>query len=278
MRKTVSDIFFVILGSFLFAISINLFVIPNDLGEGGVTGTTVIFYYLFDWAPSITSFILNGLLIVIGYKFLNKTTTIYTIISTISMSVALALTEDWIIQSDELILNSIYAGVLTGIGVGLIFRAGGTCAGSSILAKIIHKYLRWNISYSLLFFDLIVVLASWFIIGTEGLMLTVLMLYISTKVMDYIIEGVTSKRAITIVSNSYQEIAQKVNVEMHRGVTVLTGYGYYTKNQKDILYIIVSKQEITRLRKIIKGIDPNAFITVQDVRNVFGEGFLGIAD
>ena len=109
-------------------------------------------------------------------------------------------------------------------------------------------------------------------------MLTILMLYIGTKVMDYIIEGLSSKRAITIVSNSYQEIAQKVNEEMIRGVTVLTGYGHYTKQKKDILYIIISKQEITRLRKIIKEVDPKAFITVQDVRNVFGEEFLGISD
>lgn len=278
MKKTTLEILAVICGSFLFALSINLFVIPNELGEGGVTGTTIILYYLFGWSPSISSFILNGLLILVGYKFLNKTTTIYTIICTISLSIALDLTEGWTIQSDEIILNCIYAGVLTGIGIGMIIRAGGTSAGTTILAKIAHKYLRWSVSYGLLFFDMIVVLASWFIIGTEGVMLTILMLYISTKVMDYMIEGLSSKRAIMIVSNHYQEIAQKVNAEMYRGVTVLTGYGYYTKQKKDILYIIVGKQEITRLRKIILEVDSKAFITVQDVRNVFGEGFLGISD
>jgi uncharacterized membrane-anchored protein YitT (DUF2179 family) len=278
MKKTTIEILAVILGSFLFALSVNLFVIPNELGEGGVTGTTLILYYLLGWSPSITSFILNGFLILVGYKFLNKTTTIYTIICTISLSIALDLTEGWTIGSDEIILNSIFGGVLTGIGLGMIFRAGGTSAGSAILAKLTHKYLRWSVSYGLLFFDLIVVIASWFIIGTEGMMLTILMLYIATKVMDYMIEGLSSKRAITIVSNHYQEIAQKVNEEMDRGVTVLTGYGYYTKQKKDILYIIVSKQEITRLRKIILEVDSRAFITVQDVRNVFGEGFLGISD
>ncbi|WP_428911612.1 YitT family protein [Niallia sp. Krafla_26] len=278
MKKTFFEILAVIIGSFLFAMSVNVFIIPNELGEGGVTGITIILYYLFGWSPSITSFVLNGMLILVGYKFLNKTTTIYTIICVISLSIALDLTKGWTIQSDELILNSIFAGVLTGIGLGMILRAGGTSAGTTILAKITHKYLRWNVSYGLLFFDLLVVMASWFIIGTEGTMLTVLMLYIATKVMDYMIEGLSSKRAITIVSNNYQGIAEKVNEEMYRGVTVLTGYGYYTKQKKDILYIIVSKQEITRLRKIILEVDPKAFITVQDVRNVFGEGFLGISD
>lgn len=138
--------------------------------------------------------------------------------------------------------------------------------------------MNWNVSYSLLFFDAIVVFASWFIIGTEGLILTILMLYVATKVMNFIIEGMSSKRAVTVISNNYSEIAEKVNNEMDRGVTVLTGYGYYTKKKKDILFIIISKQEITQLRKIIKEVDSGAFITVQDVRDVFGEGFVTLSD
>lgn len=278
IKKTFLEIIMVILGSFIFALAINLFVIPNDFGEGGVTGTTIIFYYLWEWSPALTSLILNGILILIGYKFLNKTTTIYTILCTIFISISLAFTKSWTIDSDEVILNSIFAGVFSGTGLGLIFRAGGTSAGSAILAKLANKYLHWNISYGLLFFDTIVVLASWFIIGTEGLMLTILMLFIATKVMDYIIEGMNSKRNVTIVSTNFNEIAQKVNAEMERGVTVLTGYGYYTKQKKDILYIIINKQEITHLRKIVKEIDPKAFITVQDVRDVFGEGFVEMAE
>ena len=276
MKKTILEIFLVVLGSFLFGFSVNIFVIPNDLGEGGVTGISIILYHLYGWAPSITSFILNGLLIIIGYKFLNKTTTIYTIIAVTCISLSLHLTESWSIDSNQIILNSIFAGVLTGIGLGLIFRAGGTSAGTTILAKITNKYLGWNISYGLLFFDLIVVFSSYFIIGTEGLMLTLVMLYIATKVTDFIIEGLNSKRAVTIISKSYDEIARNVNNEMKSGVTVLSGYGYYTKNKKDILHIIINKQEFTHLRKIVTSVDKDAFVTVHDVRDVFGEGFVDI--
>lgn len=273
MKKTMIEILLIVLGSFLFGMSVNIFVIPNHFGEGGVTGISIILYHLFKWAPSITSFILNGLLIVIGYKFLNKTTTLYTIIAVTCISLSLYLTESWSIDSDQVILNSIFAGILTGLGLGLIFRAGGTSAGTTILAKLANKYLRWNISYGLLFFDLIVVFSSYFIIGTEGLMLTLVMLYIATKVTDYIVEGLHSKRAVTIISKSYDEIAKEVNNKMKRGVTVLTGYGYYTKKQKNILYIIISKQEFTHLRKIVTSVDKNAFVSVHDVRDVFGEGF-----
>lgn len=274
MKKILMEIFLVGLGSFLFGLSVNIFVIPNHFGEGGVTGISIILYHLFGWAPSITSFILNGMLIVIGYKFLNKTTTIYTIIAVTCISLSLYLTESWSIDSDEVILNSIFAGILTGIGLGLIFRAGGTSAGTTILAKVTNKYLGWNISYGLLFFDLIVVFSSYFIIGIEGLMFTLVMLYIATKVTDFIIVGLNSKRAVTIISKSYDEIANEVNNKMKRGVTVLTGYGYYTKTEKNILYIIISKQEFTQLRKIVTAVDKNAFVSVHDVRDVFGEGFI----
>ncbi|WP_121609100.1 YitT family protein [Mesobacillus foraminis] len=274
MKKTLIDIFLIGLGSFLFGLSVNIFVIPNHFGEGGVTGISIILYHLFGWAPSITSFILNGMLIVIGYKFLNKTTTIYTIIAVTCISLSLYLTESWSINSDEVILNSIFAGILTGIGLGLIFRAGGTSAGTTILAKVTNKYLGWNISYGLLFFDLIVVFSSYFIIGIEGLMFTLVMLYIGTKVTDFIIVGLDSKRAVTIISKSFNEIADEVNNKMERGVTVLTGYGYYTKTEKNILYIIINKQEFTQLRKIITAVDKNAFVSVHDVRDVFGEGFI----
>jgi uncharacterized membrane-anchored protein YitT (DUF2179 family) len=278
MKKSLTELLYIVVGSFLFALSINLFVLPSNLGEGGVTGTTVILYYIFHWSPGITSFILNGILILVGYKFLDKTTTLYTIVATIFISVFLELTKSWTVDSNELILNSLAGGVLTGVGIGIIFRAGGTSAGSAILAKLTNKYLNWNVSYSLLFFDAIVVFASWFIIGTKGLILTILMLYVATKVMNFIIEGMSSKRAVTVISNNYSEIAEKVNNEMDRGVTVLTGYGYYTKKKKDILFIIISKQEITQLRKIIKEVDSGAFITVQDVRDVFGEGFVTLSD
>jgi uncharacterized membrane-anchored protein YitT (DUF2179 family) len=273
MKKTIAEIFLIVLGSFLFGLSVNIFVIPNHLGEGGVTGISIILYRLFEWAPSITSFILNGFLMVIGYKFLNKTTTIYTVIAVTCISLSLYLTESWAIDSNQVFLNSIFAGIFTGAGLGFILRAGGTSAGTTILAKMTNKFFGWNISYGLLFFDLIVVFSSYFIIGTEGLMFTIIMLYIATKVTDFIIEGLNTKRAITIISKSYEEIAKSVNEEMNRGVTVLTGYGYYTKNRKNILYIIISKQEFTRLRKIVTSIDKDAFVSVHDVRDVFGEGF-----
>ena len=277
MKKRMVDLLFLIAGSFIFALAVNLFVIPNALGEGGVTGLTIIAYYLFEWSPGLVNLIINSLLLIVGFKFLSKNTTIYTIIAVLFNSLFLHITSDWRIASDEIIVNTIFGGVFAGIGIGLIIRVGGTTAGSTILASITHKYLGWSISYGLLFFDMIVAFSSYFIIGAEKLMLTILMLYIGTKVMEYIIEGFNTKKAVTIISKNPDAIAQQVNEIMDRGVTVYSGHGYYSKEKKEILYIVISSPEVVRLKKIVKVADPDAFVAIHDVRDVFGEGFMEIA-
>ncbi|AIQ26616.1 MULTISPECIES: YitT family protein [Paenibacillus] len=277
MKKRISDIVSIIVGALLFSLAVNLFVIPNEFGEGGVTGLTMITYYLYQWSPGIVSLILNALLLIVGYKFLDKTTTVYTIIAVFFNSLFLILTKNWHIASDELIINAIFGGILSGVGIGMIIRVGGTTAGSTIIARILHKFLDWNVSYALLLVDLVVVFASYFIIGVQSLMFTIVMLYVATKVMDFIIEGVNPKKAVTIVSKEQDKIAEQVNGIMDRGVTVIYGRGYYTKEPKELLYIVISKQEVTMLKKIVRSIDKEAFIAIHDVRDVFGEGFVELA-
>lgn len=277
MKKFTTDFIMIMIGAFLFALAINLFVIPNDLGEGGVTGVTIILYYVMGWSPSLVSFAINAVLLIIGYRFLNRQTTIYTIIAVIFNSVFLYLTESWSIQSDEIMINAIFGGVFVGVGIGLIIRVGGTTAGTTILARIANKFLGWNISYALLFFDLIVALSSYFIIGAEALMLTILMLYIGTKVMEFVIEGVNPQKAVTIISKNPNAIADQVSYKMNRGITVLSGHGYYTKEQKEILYIVINRQEVIKLKNIVKKADSDAFIAVHDVRDVFGKGFIELS-
>lgn len=247
------------------------------MGEGGVTGLAIIAYYLFQWSPGIVNFALNTILLIVGYKFLNKQMIVYTIIAVFFNSLFLHLTETWSIHSDELFVNVIFGGVFAGVGIGLIIRVGGTTAGSTILARLTNKYLGWSISYGLLFFDLLVVFSSFFLIKAEGVMLTIIMLYVGTKVMEFVIEGVNPKKAVTIISNHPVVIADQVNEQLNRGVTVLSGHGYYTKENKEILYIIINKQEVVKLKKIVKQTDEDAFITIHDVRDVFGEGFIHLS-
>ncbi|MFI2857526.1 YitT family protein [Paenibacillus sp. JSM ZJ436] len=277
MKKRLYDMLMLIIGGFLFALAVNVFVIPNDFGEGGVTGISIILYYLLGWSPAVVSILLNGILLLVGYKLLDKTTTVYTIIAVGFNALFLHLTEHWRIASSEPVINAIFAGLLAGVGIGLIIRVGGTTAGTTILARLATKYWDWNVSYALLFFDLIVAAISVFVIGVEKVMFTVVLLYIGTKAMEFIIEGLNPKKAVTIISSHHDRIAVRVMELLDRGVTVLRGYGYYTGQPKDVLYIVISKQEIAMLKKIVRAEDKNAFVSIHDVRDVFGEGFIDIS-
>nr|WP_216855475.1 YitT family protein [Paenibacillus alba] len=267
---------FIAVGALAFALGINVFVIPHELGEGGVVGITIILYYLMEWSPGWTSLIINLLLLAIGCRLLTRKTVIYTIVAVSLHSLFLHLTQGWHIASNDLIVSSIFGGAMIGFGIGLIVRVGGTTAGTVIIAKLMNKFWDWNISFALLLCDVLVAASSYFIIGPERLMFTIIMLFVATKVMEFVIEGLNPTKSITIISKKQDQIAQQVNTLMDRGVTVLSGHGYYTKTSMNILYIIVKKQEVALLKNIVKSADQEAFMTVHNVQDVFGKGFVDI--
>lgn len=266
MMKFSKDLLFLTIGSLLFALAINVFIIPNGLGEGGVTGLTIIAYYLFQWPTGIVTFVLNALLLVVGYKFLDKKTTIYTVIVVCLLSFFLFVTERLSIPSDNAVVNAIFGGIFSGAGIGIVIRTGGTTAGSTIIAKMAHKYWDWNTAYALLLLDLVVVLFSYFIIGPESVMLTVVMLYVATKVMDFIIGDTDSWKAITIIARDQSELAKLVNEEIKREVIVWNGTSAQDGHNKQMLHIIATKNETAAIKKIVRAHDEQAVITVQDVQ------------
>lgn len=274
MKISAKSIFFVILGSLIFSLAVNVFIIPANLGEGGVTGMSLIFLYKFGWSPAITTLIMNIVLLIVGFKFLSKRSMILTVISIISLSVFLKLTEPLQLHLKEVLVSTIFGGFLVGVGIGMIVLVGGTTAGTTILARIAHKYLDVNTSYALLFFDLIVVALSLTVIPVERALLTVLSLYIGTKAMDVMIEGLNPKKAITIISQNPDPIAKMLDEDIGRGVTILNGRGYYSKRETDVLYCVINKLQLTRTKRMIKKIDEQAFVVVHDVRDVLGNGFM----
>ncbi|MCI2881671.1 YitT family protein [Staphylococcus hominis] len=274
MNKNIKNILLVIVGSFIFSAGVNAFIISGNLGEGGVTGIAIVLYYAFHISPALTNFVANAILIVIGYKFLSKKSTILTIIATVLISVFLSLTESWHVETGNVIINAVFGGTSVGLGIGIIVLAGGTTAGTTILARIANKYLDVSTAYALLFFDLIVVAISLTVLPLSKALVTVISLYIGTKVMDYVIEGLNTKKAMTIISSKPEEVAKAIDEQVGRGLTILNGHGYYSREEKDVLYVVVAKTQVTRAKRIIKKIDKNAFLVIHDVRDVYGNGFL----
>lgn len=274
MNKTIRDIILVMIGSFIFSAGINAFVISGNLGEGGVTGIAIVLYYAFHISPGITNFVLNAILIIVGYKYLSKRSTYLTIFATVLISIFLGLTETWHVETGNVVINAVFGGTCVGLGIGIIVLAGGTTAGTVILARIVNKYLDISTPYALLFFDLIVVLISLTEIPLVKCLVTVMSLYIGTKVMEFVIEGLNTKKAMTNISSRPNEVAKAIDQQVGRGLTILNGHGYYTREEKDVLYVVISKTQVSRAKRIIKNIDENAFLVIHDVRDVYGNGFL----
>ena len=272
----IRDISFVLIGAFVLAFSVNYFIIPNMLSEGGVIGLTVILVYLFDWSPGVVNFALNAGLVIVGYKFFTKRALTYTALSVVSVAVFLLVTEGWSSPiEDDPLLAALFAGVFIGLGLGLMLRSGGTAGGTTVIAQIMHQVFGFSVSGVVLFIDLVIIAGSAFVIGQERAMYTLVAVYISAKVIDLVLEGPNARSAVMIISNKSEELLEVITERMARGVTVLEGRGGYSKMNKQVLYIVVNKREIVRLRKIVDTIDQDAYITVHRVQEVYGRGYKG---
>jgi len=274
MRKTIKDGMYILLGSLIFSIGINYFTIPNLLSEGGIIGLTVIFHYLFHWSPGIVNFTLNTVLVLAGIKFFDRRTIIYTLFSICSCSLFLYLTESAGKQlTEDTLLAAIFAGLLVGGGLGIIFRAGGTSGGTTILARLANQYLGWSMGKGVLVIDIIVVLGSVLVIGLGKAMYTLIAVYLGAKAIDFIVEGLEEKVAVLIISNSSDLVLEGITNKLSRGITVLEGRGGYTGDNKDVLYIVINRQEIVRLKNLIYEVDEHAYVTVHLVQEMIGKGY-----
>lgn len=264
----------ILAGAAVAGFGVNYFTIANGLGEGGFTGIAILLKYWFDWSPGITSIVLNLPLFILGWVYLGKRAMGYTIWGTVCFSFFLWLFEDFGSPiEDDLLLSSLYAGVTVGLGLGIIFRFGGTTGGVDILARLANKYFGWSIGRTMFTFDFFVIAASLFYLGRERAMYTLILVFVAARVIDLVQEGLYSAKAAMIISNRPQEISRLILEQMDRGTTLLKGKGGYTQKEKEVLYVVVSRPELVHLKGIIQQVDPHAFVVISDARNVLGEGF-----
>lgn len=276
-RLRIKNILFILLGAAIFSFGIVHFNIANKLGEGGFTGITLILLFEFDWDPAIMNLVLNIPLFLIGWKFLGRTTFVYTIIGTVAVSLFLRLFQTYsfnINLGDDLLIASLLAGVFIGVGLGIIFRFGGTTGGVDIIARLANKYAGWTMGRTMFLFDAVVIITSvlTYLDLIRG-MYTLVAVFVGARVIDFIQEGAYSARGATIISSQSADIANQILKQMDRGVTVLDGRGSFTGEKRDVLYCVVARNEIVRLKAIITAVDPHAFVALSEVHDVMGEGF-----
>lgn len=277
LNLKMKDILFILLGAAIYAFGLINFNLKNQLGEGGVTGLALIFYNLFSIDPAWTNIILNIPLFFAGWKFFRRNEFIYTLIGTFSLSFFLfifqhVMTFSFVLNHD-LLLAALFAGVFIGGGLGIIFRYGGTTGGSDIVARITHKKFGWAMSKTMLVTDASVILLSLVYLDYRQMMYTLVGVFVGSRMIDVIQKGAYAGKAVMIFSKKSDEIARSIIASLDRSVTLIDGKGGYTHREMNVLYCVVSRNEVFRLKNLIQEIDPDAFVTVNDVHEVFGEGF-----
>jgi uncharacterized membrane-anchored protein YitT (DUF2179 family) len=291
MFKNWKDYIWIIIGSLITAAAINVFLVPYKIAPGGVSGIATVIYYLSGsrFPVGMTMLVLNIPLFIMGLKYIGKRFAFRTLFSTIFLSVAIDTTEPltrMFVQSylvvlernpstPDLLLYSIFGGVLMGVGLGIVFRSGATTGGSDLAARIVNHFHRnFTMGQILLLIDTAAIIFAAVAFNSFLLALyAVISLYISSKVIDAVLEGVNFAKSVFIISDKSEEIASRILKEVDRGITALKGKGMYTGLDKQVLLCVLHRGQLPVLKEIVKEVDDKAFVILTDIREVFGEGF-----
>ena len=277
-KATFIDLLMIALGCAIYGISLDMISVPNKLADGGLSGISLILRHFWGINMGLSTLILNIPLILLGYRFMGKRLLAYTIWGTVSLSFFL-----WFWRSvpiikqldleHDLFLSAISAGVLSGIGLGLVFRYNGTSGGTDIIARICQIKFGISSGKMLLFCDAVVLFASLSYLDIKHMMYTLLASFILSRTMDTVQQGAYSARGLLIISDKYEQIGQMIDLELERGFTYFKALGGYKQDEKRVIYVVVAPREIPAIKQLIKQEDPNAFVSILEVHEALGEGF-----
>ena len=273
--KILKECFIVSIACIIMAFNTNYFYLGNKLAQGGVSGLSLIIHYTTNIDISYIYLALNIPLIIIAYIFIGKDFVFKTLFATIMLTIFLKVFRTFRGPIDDILMASIFGGGINGIAIGIIFYAGGSSGGTDIIAKIINKNYGIAIGKTLLTIDFIILSMVAFIFGKVIFMYTLISLLVSSKMIDIIQEGIYSAKGVTIITNRADELRKKIMEDTGRGITLINAKGAYTQKEIGMLYCVVGKYQLMKVKSIVKEIDPMAFMIVNQVHEVIGKGFLG---
>ncbi|HJG55568.1 MAG TPA: YitT family protein [Staphylococcus arlettae] len=268
------NIILCLIGTFINAIGVNGFLLGSNLGDGGTVGISLALKYAFGFSPAITTLLINVVLIIIGWKFLSKKVAIYTVISNTALSLFLGLTKDINLGIDDFVINSVFGGAIIGISVGIVLSTGSTVGGPAVIARILNKYFGFKTAKSIFLLDSLIVLSFLIVLPLKNVLFTIIMLFITERATSFVIEGFNPKKAVTIISEHNEQIADQINSFTGRGSTILPSKGGYSKNASGMLYVVVPQSQVTKIKNLVYLEDEKAFLVIHDVRDVLGSTFI----
>lgn len=278
--KALEDYLELTAGSLVVALGVAMFLLPNKVISAGVTGIAMILEILFKFPTGTANFILNIPLLLMGIKWGGGFKVLFrTIYAVFVMSLGIDLFTAIIppVTGDPFVY-CLFGGLLDGIGIGLVLRAQGTTGGTDIIAQLLYRYQRISFASTFLFSNTVILLAAIPIVGIVPILYALVVNYISPRILDTVQEGLGYSRAVYVVTEKVDKLKEAIINELDRGLTIFEATGGFSGKPKPVLYVVVSRSQISRLKRIIAETDEDAFVVVTEAHEVLGEGFKPISE
>ena len=280
LKQMAKDYVFIFIGICLYSVGYCAFLLPEKIVMGGVTGISTLFYYSLGWNPAVMLWVINALLLAIAFRFISKEFTIRTIVGVTLLSLTIGVMQPIfeahpiITAGEDKFMHVLIAGLLGGAGLGLAFVHNGSTGGTDIVVALISKFSRMSLGRALQLTDICIISSSYFLFhSAELIVYGVCFVLVASFMIDYVVKGTHQTVQFLIISKRYEKIADAMNNNLHRGVTILHGEGWYSKSDVEVLMVLCRKYESQYVFNLIKAIDPNAMVSQTFCQGVFGEGF-----
>jgi uncharacterized membrane-anchored protein YitT (DUF2179 family) len=271
--KILKRILFIFIGAVLMAVGLEIFLVPNKVIDGGIVGISIILSHLTGWGLGLFIFLLNIPFFFIGYKQIGKTFALSTLFGIVILSIATTLFHPVPAFTEDLLLATVFGGIILGVGVGLVIRYGGSLDGTEILAILANKKLPFSVGEIIMFFNIFILGSAGFVFGWNRAMYSLLAYFVAFKTIDIVIEGLDESKAAWIISDQHREIGEAILARLGRGVTYLNGEGAYTGDDKKVIFCVITRLEEAKLKSIVEDLDETAFLAVGNIAEVRGGRF-----
>lgn len=261
------------LGALLVSVSYNVFLLPARLAAGGVVGISTLLYDLYQWTPAIVQWCINIPVFILGYFLLGRDFSIKTLVGTILLPFFIWVTSNLSYGVQDPMLAAIYGGIMTGVGLGLVFRGNGSTGGTTIIGQLIKKYTGLSSGYAQMIIDAMIVVAAMFIFDLELALYAMITIYICSKVIDFVQLHSSSSKLVLIITEQEEQVTNLIKNEIDRGFTKVWSEGGYSRNKKALLFSVVEQAEAVYLKELIQSQATESFVIFLNASDIIGKGF-----
>ncbi|TMV45955.1 YitT family protein [Paenibacillus mesophilus] len=271
--KFIQRVLFLTFGAALFSVGLEIFLVPNNIIDGGIVGISIIASALTGWPLGIFLLLLNIPFFYLGYKQIGKTFALSTLFAVVIMSAGTWLLHPVQPLTDDPLLAAVFGGIILGVGVGMVIRFGGSLDGTEIVAILVTKKSPFSVGEIVMFFNVFILASAGFVFGWDRAMYSLIAYFIAYKMIDVIIEGFDESKSVWIISEMHDTIGQAIIQRLGRGVTYLHGEGAFTGGEKRVIFCVITRLEEAKMKTIVEEIDPSAFLAVGNIHDVKGGRF-----